>query len=240
MTTIVMPVMLAGQAASWLGLMDRYERLDSGWTLVGGQLVHLHCAERGFQPERPTDDVDTVVDVRASRDMFATFTSALADLGFAPLTSGDGVQHRWLRREAQIDVLLPDGVGERASSRLGSGGAPTIPTPGGTQALGRSQAVAVEVHGRAGYVLRPNLVGALIMKAAAHTITDAARGRHRLDFVTLAGLVGRDDFSEGDLTKKDRLRIRGMVNACRADPIAMEPARAALSLERLARAAALS
>jgi len=240
MTAIVMPVMSTGQSASWLGLMDLYERLDSGWTLVGGQLVHLHCAERGFQPERPTDDVDTVVDVRASSDMLATFTSALAELGFTPVTSGDGVQHRWLRREAQIDVLLPDGVGERASSRLGAGGAPTIPTAGGTQALGRSQAVAVEVDGRAGHVLRPSLVGALVMKAAAHTIADAARGRHRLDFVTLAALVGRADFSDDDLTKKDCLRLKDMVSACRADPIAMEPSHADLSLERLSRAAGLA
>ena len=89
-------------------------------------------------------------------------------------------------------------------------------------------------------VLRPSLVGALVMKAAAHTIADAARGRHRLDFVTLAALVGRADFSDDDLTKKDCLRLKDMVSACRADPIAMEPSHADLSLERLSRAAGLA
>jgi hypothetical protein len=28
-------------------------------------MVHLHCAEHGYDPPRPTDDVDTVIDVRA-------------------------------------------------------------------------------------------------------------------------------------------------------------------------------
>jgi hypothetical protein len=28
-------------------VLDLYDRLSDGWTLIGGQLVHLHCAERG-------------------------------------------------------------------------------------------------------------------------------------------------------------------------------------------------
>jgi hypothetical protein len=70
---VAMPAMSVAQAASWFGIMDSREHLDTGWTLVGGQLVHLHCAERGSSPERPTDDIDTVVDVRAAPDMLATF-----------------------------------------------------------------------------------------------------------------------------------------------------------------------
>ena len=54
--------------------------------------------------------------------------------------------------------------------------APTLPTPGGTHALNRSEPVVVEVDGRVGIVRRPNLVGALVMKAAAHTaVGDAGR-----------------------------------------------------------------
>jgi hypothetical protein len=63
--------MSAGQAASWHGLMDLHEKVPAGWTLVGGQLVHLHCAERGEHRERPTDDIDTVVDVRAMEPQHA-------------------------------------------------------------------------------------------------------------------------------------------------------------------------
>lgn len=44
---IVLPSMPPQRTASWLGLLDLHERLPEGWTLIGGQLVHLHCAERG-------------------------------------------------------------------------------------------------------------------------------------------------------------------------------------------------
>lgn len=47
---IVLPPMLAGQTASWHALLDLYERHPEGWTLVGGQMVHLHCAERDYSP----------------------------------------------------------------------------------------------------------------------------------------------------------------------------------------------
>ena len=238
---VVMPTMSADQTASWHGLMDLHEKVSRGWTLVGGQLVHLHCAERDAYPERPTDDIDAVVDVRTAPDMLDTFTDALLHLDFRPDTSGDGLQHRWRRGGAQIDVLLPEGIGDRSAMRLGAGGAPTLPTPGGTQALHRTESVKVEIDGRVGVVLRPNLVGALVMKAAAHTaVSDAAVGRHRLDFVTLAALISRGDFLDAKLTKKDLARLRAMLNVCRADAIAMEPQHAAGSLERLERAAGLN
>lgn len=51
---IVPPAMPPEQTASWLGVLDLYDKLPMCWTLIGGQLVHLHCAERGQFPERPT------------------------------------------------------------------------------------------------------------------------------------------------------------------------------------------
>jgi hypothetical protein len=144
-------------------------------------------------------------------------------MGFtAAGVSAEGIQHRWIRGDAVMDVLLPDGVGDRAASRKGAAGSPTIPTPGGTQALQRSASVAVTVDGREGFVRRPNLVGALVLKAAAHTaVGDPARGRHRFDFATLAALVAAQDFRGVELTKKDRNRLRDMVAATRADPKVM-------------------
>lgn len=44
---IVLPSMPTEQTASWVGVLDLYDHLSEGWTLIGGQLVHLHCAERG-------------------------------------------------------------------------------------------------------------------------------------------------------------------------------------------------
>lgn len=230
------------QKQSWHALMDLYERVNSDWTLIGGQLVHLHCAERGVSPTRPTNDVDTVVNIRASQTMLATFTGALKDLGFDPDISGDGIQHRWRRDHAQIDVLIPEGVGARAAARAGAGGAPTIPAPGTTQALSRSEPVMVLAEGRTGTVLRPNLVGALVGKAAARTeiASDRASTRHCTDFVVLANLLSARDFRETELVKKDRTRLRRMLEYCRKDESAMSVENATEALNRLERAAKLS
>ena len=40
---IVMPSMSPAQEASWQALLDLYEAFPNGWTLIGGQMVHLHC-----------------------------------------------------------------------------------------------------------------------------------------------------------------------------------------------------
>jgi len=197
---IVLPAMSQPQTASWHGVMDLHERLDYGWTLVGGQMVHLQCAERDYAAPRPTDDVDTV-----------------------------------------IDVLLPDGIGERAASRTGATGSPTIAAPGGTQALDRSESVPVSVEGHEGFVRRPTIVGALVMKAAAHTaVSDPAKGRHRFDFATLAALVAARDFRDVSLSKKDRRRLSDMLAATRADLAVMSGlSDVEESLNRLERAAKL-
>jgi hypothetical protein len=160
------------QTASWFGVLDLYENLSQGWTLIGGQLVHLQCAERGGSPVRPTNDADTVIDIRADPMMLHRFTKVLTGIGFAAAgITAEGRQHRWKRGAASIDVLLPEGIGERAGLREGVTGSPTLPTEGGTQALRRSEVVPVTVDGRDGFVRRPNLVGALVMKAAAHSNT---------------------------------------------------------------------
>lgn len=240
---VVLPTMTGAQAASWHALMDLHKRLPDHWTLVGGQMVHLLCAERGISPERPTEDADTVLDVRAAHDLLSRFTSVLAQLGFNPDISGEGLQHRWRRPAdgAQIDVLLPDGVGQRAAARQGIGGAPTLETPGGSQALARSESVTVTIEGRTGEVRRPNLIGALVMKAAAHeAVGDAAKGRHRRDFVTLSGLIAARDVRGEDVRPKDRQRLRAMIASIRNDQSLMlgEP-NAELYLKRVERAAGL-
>lgn len=95
-------------------------------------------------------------------------------------------------------MLLPEGIGERASERRGVTGSPTLPTEG--------------------FVRRPNLVGALVVKAAAHTNPgDRDPRRHRRDFVVLAGLITARDFAAEELGKKDRQRLRSIVAAVRAD-----------------------
>lgn len=238
---VELPVMGAPQEQSWHALMDLCERLGHGWALIGGQLVHLHCAERGVLPTRSTNDVDAVVDIRTLPSMLETFTGELMAMGFRPDTSGEGLQHRWKRDLAQIDVLIPEGVGERARRRLGAGGARTVSAPGTTQALNRTEPVAISVGGRIGTVLRPNLIAALVGKAAARTEipADRASSRHSADFVILASLISARDFRETELTEKDRRRLRLMLKQCRSETATMNIEGAADSLGQFSRAARL-
>lgn len=239
---IVLPAMPPEQTASWLGILDLYDSLNEGWTLIGGQLVHLHCAERGEIPVRPTNDADTVIDVRADPTTLHTFTKTLVALGFTSAgISAEGRQHRWTRGDASIDVLLPEGIGERASERQGVTGSPTLPTEGGTQALRRTEVVAVSVDGREGFVRRPNLVGALVVKAAAHSNpNDRDVRRHRRDFVVLAGLITARDFAAEDVNKTDQRRLRRIVAAIEGDrELLLETPGTPDSIARLKLAAAI-
>lgn len=237
-----MPAMSAGQEQAWHALMDLHQLVPNHWCLVGGQMVHLHCAERDASPIRATDDADTVVDVRAQPDILHTFTAALTHLGFRADTAGNGMQHRWKRDQAQIDVLIPEGTGARAQARGGIQGAPTAAAPGTTQALARSSNVQVQVATRVGTVRRPNLVGALIGKAAARLEIgkDAASGRHCADFVVLASLTAARDFRDETLSKKDRQRLAKMIAICATDPSALAVENATEHLDRVTLAAGLS
>lgn len=129
-------------------------------------------------------------------------------------------------------IVLPHMLPEQTASWLGlldlherladgwtsSAANSTLPTAGGTQALQRSETVAVTVARREGFVRRPNLVGALVGKAAAlSNAGDPGMGRHRRDFVILAGLLTARDFRSEELTRKDRQRLRAMVAAVQAD-----------------------
>jgi hypothetical protein len=230
------------QTASWHGLLDIHERLDAGWTLIGGQLVHLHCAERGQFPVRPTNDADTVVDVRADPKMLRIFTSTLVELGFASSgVSAEGLEHRWIRGVATVDVLLPEGIGERSRSRLGASGSPSLSTKGGTQALARSETVQVSVDGREGSVCRPNLVGALISKAAAHSnVGDRDLRRHRRDFIVLATMITASDFRSQQLTKTELRLLHAVMKAIAADrELLLSVPDADTTLDRLTRATRL-
>lgn len=88
--SLVLPAMTDPQEQAWSALLDVSERLSEGWCLVGGQLVHLHCWERGRAPQRPTDDADAALDVRAHPTILHRFTQVLTDLGFR--TAGESME----------------------------------------------------------------------------------------------------------------------------------------------------
>lgn len=131
--SVVMPAMRESQRAGWHALLDVYDAHPTGWTLVGGQMVHLWCAERGVSPTRPTDDMDTVLDVRGepgNPGVLMTFTSVLGRLGFEPTgTSPSGHQHRWVKADARSTCSFRDTWANAPRAARGHAAAPRSRRP---------------------------------------------------------------------------------------------------------------
>lgn len=89
---------------------------------------------------------------------------------------------------------------------IGSGTA--FPAPGVSQALARTERVPVVLGGATHWAPRPDLLGAIVLKATASTVDHADPERHRDDLAFLCGLVA-DPYAYAEvLTKKDRTRLR--------------------------------
>jgi hypothetical protein len=205
---IAMPPLDDRTADLWSTLVDITERFPQDWTLVGGQMVFLHAVEAGVGPPRVSRDLDLVVNARVRPPALPRMIRALGDIGLdADGVSPEGVAHRFVRQHVSVDVLVPEGIGSRADRRT-VGGAVTIEVLGGTQALQRTQVVPVGLPGRVGWIPRPDLLGALVVKAAAVSAERRDGNRHLTDLAFLCSLVD-DPFELRDaMTRKDRQRLR--------------------------------
>ncbi len=147
----------------------------------------LHCLEHGIDGARPTDDGDVVVDVWTRRDAVrSTGHWLIAVHGFALAETHDGFAYRYTRGGASIDLLIPEGLDrQRTPPRTASGRDP-LPIDGGNQALLRVERVPVQLGTRIGHVRRPDLLGALVLKAAAYVADSRDTDRHAQDLTLLA------------------------------------------------------
>lgn len=194
----------------WHALLDLGKRLSVPWAVVGGQMVLLHALEHGQTPPQISQDGDVLADIRADPASITAVVAELEDMGFElDRISTDGIAHRYARdghpRPVMIDVLAPEGGGERANLSTSPPGR-TIEVPGGTQALARTETVIIGHEGRQGRLPRPNLLAAVVGKAAATRLPGPER--HYRDLALLLCLV-EDPFALADeLTPKDRRRLR--------------------------------
>jgi hypothetical protein len=231
--TVRLPPLAPPVDELWHVLLDLGDSLTVPWTLVGGQMVILHALEHGVAPVRPTQDGDVVADVRADRRALRAVVEALTGAGFelAGITP-DGVGHRYSRpladreseppttaspapRQVVIDVLAPEGLGSRADLTTTPPGR-TIAMPAGRQALTRTRWVNLEHEGRTGRLPCPDLHGALVAKAAACGLGGDV-SRHLDDVALLCALVGDPFGLAGELTPKDRKRLRMAARLSEAD-----------------------
>ena len=195
-------------AAIWKRLIDLAALQPQGWTLVGAQMVALHGHEHGKTPPRSTTDADVLVNVRAVQDATARFSQLLVEHGFElDGVSPEGVGHRFTDGTVKIDVLAPDGLDKRRARLTTVPPARTVCVPGGTQALTRTRLVELQLGNRTGQVPRPDLLGAILVKARAVDVDDVPDSQ-REDLAFLLTLVADPRELAAELRGKERSWLR--------------------------------
>lgn len=202
-----LPVIAGLDDELWDTLIELTDLQPGEWTLVGGQMVHLHALENAATPPRLSTDLDIVVDARVVSGAVPRFVAALEHRGFeSDGMSPEGVGHRYRRRNVAIDVLAPEGLGARANLTTTPPGR-TIQVPGGTQALHRTELLPVKTKSNTGLVPRPSLLGAIVIKALAVTVDDTPEAQ-RSDLAFLLSLIDDPIALADELDAKDRQRLR--------------------------------
>lgn len=210
---VVIPPLVGGLDALWTTICEVADRLaDVPWTVVGGQMVLLHALEHDTLPPRVSTDLDALVDLRVDRSGIRKIVKVLQGLDFGDTgPSPEGYVHRFESRSADgpvvIDLLVPEGLGPRADTASATGGK-AFPTPGGTQALARTELVPIRHRDRTAWIPRPSLLGAVVGKAVAATADRAHPERHLRDLAFLCGLVDDPVDMAARLGATDRRRLR--------------------------------
>lgn len=196
--------------ASWAGWAEVSELMPDGWSLAGGNLVRLHLEERGSHAARSTRDIDIILDIRAYPGSIKAVVEALRRADFEPDGFNPaGHDHRWVRGDAQIDILTPDFLGPKLLDQKHPGLGRLLPTRGAQLALNRTERVIVKVDDIELRVNRPDLVGALYGKCSALLVTlDPSKDRHLGDIAALTEVVGpRDRRQMLQLRSRERRRL---------------------------------
>ena len=189
--SVVIPPFPEHQTRMWETLL-RLDELGHPWVLVGGQMTMLHCLENGFARSRPTDDGDLVVGVWTRRDALLGTSRYLRANGFNEVKTTDGYGYRFERDNAAIDVLLPAGLDRQREYPTTTSGRRGLTADGGNQALTRAERVPVTVASLSGHIRRPNLLGAIVVKAHAYVADSRDKGRHAEDILALAAIALQD------------------------------------------------
>lgn len=218
---------------------------SSSWAVVGGLMVHLHCAEAGIRASRTTEDIDLAIDVFADRTALYRLTVVLRDLGFQdvtpdPLTGGSRLSYRWQRDGVKVDLMVPKRTGTQRRVARTITGRQSVELPAVQQAVMRSDRVAVMVDdAQYASVRRPNILGAVVIKAVASTQDRRDPDRHREDLAMLGAVAaGRADLARLAIhvSPKDRKRLRAALDSMpeRFWLVVPEPAEAKSALMLLA------
>ncbi|MDX6672446.1 MAG: hypothetical protein QOI91_2809 [Solirubrobacteraceae bacterium] len=171
----------------------------TGWCLVGGLMVQLFAFEYAARA-RSTTDIDVLADSRGRPSRTEEIARHLKARGATMRTPArDGTAYQFDFNGQLVEVLGPGGTGREARTL---GKLKTVSIPGGTQALKRMEEVVVVLGERRVRLRRPNLTGAVLLKArslAKHLDPESQRE----DLVMLLSFIAdpgamRDELSAGE------------------------------------------
>jgi hypothetical protein len=204
-----LPPLTEAQTEVWHLLFDLAQEQDSTWCLIGGLMVFLYGVEHQQQP-RPTDDADIVVDIQANPAALGEIVRFIKGRGLEPELAPEGIQHRFKREshgaEVVIDVMAPDHSGVRADLTTTPPGR-TLEVPGGRRALARATPVWVTVGSRTGRLLRPDELGAIVVKLGAIG-TPGDPGKHYEDLAFLLSILTDPLDARASLSTNERSKLR--------------------------------
>jgi hypothetical protein len=192
----------------WELVLDIAERVaPDRWALIGGQMVMLHGLVAGRVATRASQDVDVLADLLTDPAGLSRCVRVVRDLDLRPESDSAGRVYRFRRPadNATADVLAPDHTPPRWSLRTAGGD--TIRVEGGRQALQRTVPVTVRKGRRSAVVPVPDLLGALVLKAAAWATDPRDRERHSGDAAFLAGLMTDPLAERARFVGSDRKRL---------------------------------
>lgn len=172
------------------------------WCLVGGLMVQLHAYEHAATP-RPTRDIDLLGDARKRPSVTMLMGEAVEELGGEladPPSTDPKLGYRFVLDGQDIDILGSDGL---RTPGLTVGDRETIEVPGGTQALRRSEIVAIAVAGATPVpIRRPSLLGSILIKARALLVHDRSDDQRR-DLILLLSFVEDPRALAGELRSSE-------------------------------------
>jgi len=188
------------------------------WMLVGGLMTQAHAMLAGYE-SRATRDIDMLVDVMASTSNISAVIKRLQAGGFELQEPGlrGTAFHRLRKGKLIADVLVADHLPKGKVDAAKVNRWPMLEIAGGAQAISRKMELSIDHPGGTSRIFIPNLLGALILKAAAYCADRRDRHRHLDDVALLASLLTDHRGALEQLHGSDRKRLRSAAEAL-SDP----------------------
>ena len=181
------------------------------WLLVGGLMVQAHAMVAG-RYVRATSDIDMLIDVMADTKNIHAVIHGLESLGFELKEPGlrGTAFHRMMKEELIVDLLISDHLPSNKRKLSVVNRWPMLEVSGGAQAVERKSRLNILSDDSSVSVIIPDLLGALIMKAAASISDTRDTERHLQDVALLSSLVKDHVALINRLHGSDKKRLRAV------------------------------